>query len=150
MKRLSFNIVLITFIFIVVSCYPTQYAATPTVKPEIIINSVDKSKIKSEIINYYMDLNYSVVNETDYSILLSSPEEKFGNAAYQVVANEYNNTSHVNLRFNMANIENSTRVLASVQLIIKKDNGREDVTDITNDLSVNLLRVLNHIKSQVE
>lgn len=97
-----------------------------------------------------MNINYSIVSESDYSIVFSTKEEKFGNAVYQAVTNSYNSTSRVNIKINMATINNSTRVIALAYFIIKNSNGREDVSDLTNDWSTLLLNHLNQIKANVE
>lgn len=144
-------IIVILMCFVLEGCFPTQYAAsTPVVQPEVNISTTDRGKIKSVIINYYMNIGYSIVTESDYSIVFSTKEEKFGNALYQAMTKSYNSTSRVNIRINMATIGNSTRVVAQASLIIKNDNGREDVTDLTNDWSTLLLEHLQKIKTDVE
>lgn len=150
MKRANFLITI--FIgFILVGCFATyQQAAAPSVKPEININTIDRAKIKSAIIDRYMNQNYSIVSESDYSIVFSTQEEKFGNAAYQALTGDYNSTSRVNIRINMATFNNYTRVLAQANFIIKNSNGREDVKDVTNDFATLLQKDLQAVKTKVE
>lgn len=97
-----------------------------------------------------MSIGYSIVAESDNSILFSSKEEKFGNALYQSLTNSYNSTSRANIRITTTTINNTTRVIAQAAFIIKNDNGREDIQDLTNDWSTLLLKHLNKIKTDVE
>jgi PBP1b-binding outer membrane lipoprotein LpoB len=132
-------------------CYTTsQSVSTPTAKPEVIINSTDIGKIKSAVINYYMDMDYSIISESDYSMVFSTAEEPFGTAAYKALTGEYNSTSRQTIRISIATVSNSTRMLAKANFIIKNENGREDVKDVSNDWADLLLKQLQTIKAQAE
>jgi len=148
--KLASSIITVLFLLTLGGCYTTQYATTPSVTPEVNINSTDKEKIKSAVINFYMNIGYSMVSESDYSIVFSTQEEKLGSEVYQVVTNSYNTTLRVNIRINMATISNSTRVVAQANSIVKNENGREDVKNITNDWSTLLLKHLQQIKTDIE
>ena len=133
-------------------CATTQRLATPSGRPEVTINTVDRGKIKSVIINKYMNTGWSIVSESDYSIIFSKPMEGLGSVAYQaLLGNSYSSTPQLNVRINMATTGTSTRVIA--QGIIKMQNafGREDVTNVTDGkVGVKLQKVLQSIKAQVE
>jgi hypothetical protein len=151
MNKPNFSISILIFL-IFGGCYTvSQNVSTTYRKPEVNINSVDREKVKSAIINYYLDSdNYSLVSESDNIIVFSTPEEEIGDAVYQALTGDYNSTMRINIRINMASIENATRVVSFANSIIKKDNGREEVKDITNDWSDLLLKELQLIKSLVE
>lgn len=147
----KFTLFSIVICLILEGCYTTtQSVSTPNVKPEVIINSTDLGKIKSAVINYYMDMDYTIVSESDYSIVFSTAEEPFGTPAYKALTGEYNATSRQTIRINIATVSNTTRMLAKANFIVKNENGREDVRDVSNDWADLLLKQLQLIKGNVE
>jgi hypothetical protein len=126
--------------------------ATPSGKPEVVINTTDREKIKSVIINEFMNAGFTMVSESDYSVVFSKPMEGFGGVMYQaMLGNSYSSSPEWNARINMANTGESTRVLAQAVVRMQNAFGREDVNDMTNGKAgVQLQEILQSIKAQVE
>ena len=146
----AITVILIGLIFS--GCATTQRVATPSGKPEVVINTTDREKIKSVIINEFMNAGFTMVSESDYSVVFSKPMEGFGGVMYQaMLGNSYSSSPKWNARINMANTGESTRVLAQAVVRMQNAFGREDVNDMTNGKAgAQLQEILQRIKAQVE
>ncbi|MCF6153927.1 MAG: hypothetical protein E3K36_01480 [Candidatus Brocadia sp.] len=153
MKRVSsvvFGAILIGLIL--VGCATTQHLATPSGKPEVNITTTDRGKIKSVIINEFMNAGFSLVSESDYSVVFSKPVEGFGGVMYKaMLGNSYSSNPEWNARINMAALNDSTRVMAQAVVRMQNAFGREDVNDMTTGKAgAQLQEILQKIKVQVE
>ena len=133
-------------------CATTQRLATPSGKPEVNINTTDRGKIKSVIINEFMNAGFTMVSESDYSVVFSKPMEGFGGVMYQaMLGNSYSSSPEWNARINMATTGSSTRVMAQAVVRMQNAFGREDVNDMTDGKAgAQLQEILQRIKTQVE
>jgi hypothetical protein len=133
-------------------CATTQRFATPSGKPEVIINTIDRGKIKSVIINEFMNAGYTMISESDYGVVFSKPMEGVGGVMYQsMLGNTYSSSPEWHARINMATTSGSTRVMAQAVARMQNAFGREDVNDMTNGKAgVQLQERLQRIKVQVE
>ncbi len=133
-------------------CATTQRLATPSGKPEVNINTTDRGKIKSVIINEFMNAGFTMVSEGDYSVVFSKPMEGFGGVMYQaMLGNSYSSSPELNARINMATTSSSTRVMAQAVVRMQNAFGREDVNDMTDGKAgAQLQEILQRIKTQVE
>ena len=152
MKRVNAVIGVILMGLMLAGCATTQRLATPSGKPEVNINTTDRGKIKSVIINEFMNAGFTMVSESDYGVVFSKPMEGFGGVMYQaMLGNSYSSSPEWNARINMATSGDSTRVMAQAVVRMQNAFGREDVNDMTNGKSgVQLQEILQRIKSQVE
>lgn len=153
MKRAScvvFGAILIGLIL--GGCATTQHLATPSGKPEVNITTTDRGKIKPVIINEFMNAGFSLVSESDYSVVFSKPMEGFGGVMYKaMLGNSYSSSPEWNARINMATLNDSTRVMAQAVVRMQNAFGREDVNDMTNGKAgTQLQEILQKIKVQVE
>lgn len=152
MKKVYSVIALILLSLIVSGCATTQRVATPSGKPEIVINTTDRGRIKSVITNEFMNAGFTMVSESDYSVVFSKPMEGVGGVMYQAtLGNPYSSSPEWNARINMATTGTSTRVMA--QAVVKMQNafGREDVNDMTNGKAgVQLQEILQRVEAQIE
>jgi len=133
-------------------CATTQRLATPSGKPEVNINTTDRGKIKSVIINEFMNAGFTMVSESDYSVVFSKPMEGFGGVMYQaMLGNSYSSSPEWNARINMATTGSSTRVMSQAVVRMQNAFGREDVNDMTDGKAgAQLQEILQRIKAQVE
>jgi len=152
MKRADVVISIILISLMIAGCATTQRLTTPSGKPEVTINTTDRGKIKSVIINEFMNAGFTMVSESDYGIVFSKPMEGFGGIMYKaMLGNLYSSSPEWNVRINMATTGDSTRVMA--QAIVRMQNafGQEDVNDMTKGKAgVQLQEILQRIKVQVE
>lgn len=153
MKRAGIITIGVIFVALILGgCATTQRLATPSGKPEVNINTIDREKIKSVVINEFMNAGFSLISDTDYSVVFSKPMEGFGGIMYQtMLGNSYSSSPKWNARINMATINNSTRVMAQAVVRMQNAFGREDVNDMTNGKAgTQLQQILQRVKTQVE
>lgn len=153
MKRV--NTIIISAILIGLflgGCATTQHLATPSGKPEVIINTTDRWKIKSVIINEFMNAGFTMISESDYGVVFSKPMKGVGGVMYQaLLGSPYSSSPEWNARINMATTSDSTRVVAQAVAKMQNAFGREDVNDMTSGKpGVQLQEILQRIKVQVE
>jgi membrane-associated protease RseP (regulator of RpoE activity) len=142
----------IVTILIFESCTVTQPLATPSGKPDVTINTTDRGKIKSAIINRFMSGGYQMVSESDYGVVFSRQWNNFNGILYQsLLGNSYSSTPNVIIRINMATLDGATRVLLQPSVSMQNAFGREDINELTNrDLLTQFQQLLQEIKNEVE
>ena len=135
-------------LFMLTGCAATRPMSTASGKPEVNINSTDREKIKSAIINEFMNAGFSLVSDTSYSVVFTKPMDGVGGVFYQaMLGNAYSSSPEWNARINMATLNNSTRVMA--QAVVKMQNafGREDINDMTDGKAgAQLQQILEQVK----
>jgi hypothetical protein len=125
---------------ILTGCAATQRSATWSIRPQVNINTPDRKKIKSAIINDFTNIGFKVVAESDRNIVLSG--RRLG----------YTTTDIMHAIIDMVTTGDSTRVTAQAYLRSEGSFGREQYTEeISQGMTgAELQRILERIKVQVE
>lgn len=80
MKRVNLNSIVISVILtalLIAGRATTQRPATPFDKPEVIKNTSYREKIKSVIINEFMNSGFTMISESDYPAIHESGVKKY-------------------------------------------------------------------------
>lgn len=142
------NIITVISISIILSgCAMTKFA-TQSGKPEIVVTTTDKTKIKSIVINELSYTGWVLVNDSDYSMTFSKSMEGFGAVMYQsMLGNSHSSTPQWVIRINIITINNSTRIVGYIYAKMQNAFGREDINDMTHGKAGNqLYQILQNIK----
>jgi len=139
-------------LILLTGCATTQSLHTPSGRPEVTINTTDRSKIKSVILNELMNAGFTLISESEYGLIFSAPMKGFGGVMYQaLLGNAYSSQPEWNIRINMAALNNKTRVVAQAVVRMQNAFGREDVNDMTGGkVALQLQQLLEKIKYIVE
>ena len=125
---------------------------TPSGKPEVTINSTNNEKIKSTIVNEFVNRKFTLVNESNYNLVFTKQMTGFRAALYQsLLGNSYSSTPTWEARINIIKLNNKTRLITQPVVKMKNAFGKEDVNDFTNSgAGAELQKMLNKIKSIIE
>ncbi len=151
-KRAKAIVGVILISLMLAGCATTQRLATQSGKPEVSVIKTDRGKIKSVIINEFMNAGFTMVSESDHGVVFSKPMEGFGGFMYQAtLGNAYSSSPEWNARINMATTGNTTRVMAQAVVRMQNAFGREEVNDMTDGkVGTQLQEILQRVKTQIE
>lgn len=139
-------------LFSLVSCATVQSYPTISGRPEIFIENARIDKVKSHIVDRYMNFGYGIERESDHQVVLKKYLE--GSRAFMykaLVGNAYSSDPYMLLIFNLVGQPNGVRVLANVTTVMQNAFGRVDTNDLTNGKAgAEVYEYLQYLKSVYE
>lgn len=151
MRSIAIAAVLAVTTFLTACASTPPPLSTPSGKPEVTVNSADRSAVKGALISVLMTNGYSIDQDSDFTLLVSKEMTDGKAMMYQaMLGNAYSSTPRVSIQISMATVSGQTRVMANAQVRMKNAYGKEDVQDFTKQNGPRLMEYLNQAKSMVE
>lgn len=123
--------------------------ATPSGRPEVTIRGRVSSQVQSEVMNLMINRKYSVKSSSVNILVFEKPIE--GTMAAVLFGSQYNTTPHARATFNIFEVGDSTRVVASFAAITNPGSSFERTTSLDNNPeSANYQTRLDEIKQRIE
>lgn len=151
MRALAVSAALIVTTFLAACAATPPPLNTPSGKPEVTINSSDRSAVKGALINVLMTNGYSIDQDSDFTLLVSKEVPEGKAIMYQAMYGNANSSApRISIQISMGTVNGQTRVMAIGQARMKNAYGKEDVQDITKQNGPKIMEYLNQAKSMVE
>ena len=132
------------------SCAAPVNHNTPSGRPEVSIKGRSGSQVQSEIMNMMLNHRYSIKSSSTNIIVF---EKVFDNnvMASFVFGSRYDSTPHARVTFNIFEVGDSTRVIASFEAITNPGSAFERSTPLDNNPDTEKYqKELNDIKLRME
>lgn len=126
------HLLLILVVLGLSGCATSQALQTPSGKPEVTIQSADTSRIRSVLINEFLNAGFTVISDSENTLVFAKEMSDFGGLAYKgLMGNAYSSNPEWNVRVNMVSLGQTTRILGQPVTRMQNAFGRDDVMDMS-------------------
>lgn len=124
------------------SAQSSKRAVTPSGRPDMVFRDTPSQDAIAKLANTCMDLGISVVETTPNSVTCEAPMGMAQSVIAQaLIGNSYSTKPQQFIRFNVAQIQNDTRVQGSARVQTQMAFGQMRTEDLTDDATYNGLMV---------
>lgn len=149
MKWRANFVFLLTITFVLGSCATLVKHNTPSGRPEVVISGKVGKQVQSEIMNLMLNNRYNVKSSTDNLLVFERPIENVLTAV--LLGSKYDSTPAARITFNIIEMADSTRVVASFTAVTNPGSAFERITPMNNHAdTANYQMRLNEIKERIE
>jgi len=135
--------------FVLGACATPVKHNTPSGRPEVVISKKVGKQVQAEIMNLMLNNRCNVKSSTDNLLVFERPIENVLAAA--LLGSKYDSTPAARITFNIIEMVDSTRVVASFAAITNPGSAFERITPMDNNAdTANYQMRLNEIKQRIE
>jgi len=123
------KVVIGLLLFTIVGCAPMVRLNTPSGRPEITINHVDRKTVTDRIVEIGVEAGYELKATTEYTLVFGKPRSDFTSS--MMFGSRYDINTEERITFTIIARDSSVKVTATCAMIGNPGSAFERKTDIT-------------------
>jgi len=130
-----------------------RIAETKSGKPEVLITTQDKAKVKTALTENMLYRSYTLDEETDSRLKFSKLSKGGGDVMLTLMmGNAHSTTPKVEVQYNLFQKDNGIAVIANAGASLQMALGQQKYTDLTQNNGVfnKIQTILNETKQEIE
>lgn len=147
--KMKKQFILLVVVALLSGCATPVTHNTPSGRPEVTINGVPPNKVSARLTNEMLNWGYNIRKQSDNLIAFDRPTDNL--MASALLGSRYDSTPNARITFMLAELGNSTRVVADLQIVTNPGSAFERLTNMNQSQdSRKIQEMLQRIKYQLE